>query len=370
MFAQGLHIPVFFGRIQGSTSYTWFMTPAPEPVVFRPDSDSKKKGGLHRPRFSPVFSCESIGVIKPSKVHLMVNPYSGKKKGDKVANRAQSLLEEAGIEVVVHRSTHPSHLVQLAANIDSAEDDIFAVVGGDGSMSEVITGLMRNTEDRNPPIVAFIPAGTGNSHAYDLKIEGLEDAVDRIVSGRVQKLDISRVTLTEGLPGFEKGEMTWYSHNLVTWGLGIDSNLIAERMRFLGPIRYDVGIVMSILRNRRRQAKLILDGHVMESDFTLFLIQNTQTGGSGLPLAPGASIDDGLMDIGILNRMPRGAILKAFGLLKKEGRHVFHPSVVYHRFKSLRIETPEPTAINIDGENIGTTPMEMTVLPSALRLLV
>ena len=49
---------------------------------------------------------------------------------------------------------------------------------------------------------------------------------------------------------------------------------------------------------------------------------------------------------------------------------MFHPSVVYHRFKSLRIETPEPSAINIDGENIGTTPMDMTVLPSAIRLLV
>lgn len=346
------------------------MAPTPEPVVFEPDSNSNKKGGFHRPIFSPVFSCAPVGELKVTKVHLMVNPYSGKKKGEKVANKAKSLLEESGIEVFVYISSHPGHLVELATNIESEEDDVFAVVGGDGSMSEVITGRMRGKEDRKPPIVAFIPAGTGNSHAYDLKIDGVEDAVSRIVAGRIRMLDISRVELTEGLPGFEKGEMTWYSHNLVTWGLGIDSNLIAEKIRFLGPIRYDVGIVISILLNRRRHAKLILDGHAMDSDFTLFLIQNTQTGGSGLPLAPGASIDDGLMDIGILDRMRRGAILKAFGLLKKEGRHVFHPSVVYHRFKSLRIETPEPSAINIDGENIGTTPMDMTVLPSAIRLLV
>ena len=346
------------------------MPTSPEPVEFHSDFESKKKGGVHRPIFSPIFSRESVGIIKPSKVHLMVNPYSGKKKGEKVALEAKKLLEESGILVEIYRSSHPGHLIELSANITANDDDIFAVVGGDGSMSEVITGRMRNSEHSKSPIVAFVPAGTGNSHAYDLKINGVEDAISRIISGRIQELDISRVILTEGLPGKEKDQMTWYSHNLVTWGLGIDSNLIAEKMRFLGPIRYDVGIVISILLNRRRHAKLILDGHQMDSDFTLFLIQNTQTGGAGLPLAPGASIDDGMMDIGILNRMRRGAILKAFGLLKKEGRHVFHPDVVYHRFKSLRIETPIPTAINIDGENIGTTPMDMTVLPSAVRLLV
>ena len=78
-----------------------------------------------------------------------------------------------------------------------------------------------------------------------------------------------------------------------------------------------------------------MDGHEIEDDFTLFLIQNSQTGGSLLPLAPGASLDDGIMDIGILKKMKRGQILKAFGQLKKEGRHVFHPMVDYYRFKTF-----------------------------------
>ena len=88
-----------------------------------------------------------------------------------------------------------------------------------------------------------------------------------------------------------------------------------------------------------------------------------------LPLAPGASTDDGLMDIGILKKMGRRDVLKAFGMLKKEGRHVFHPRVDYHRFTSLRIDTEEPTAINIDGENIGSTPLDMTVLKHAAYVM-
>ena len=77
-----------------------------------------------------------------------------------------------------------------------------------------------------------------------------------------------------------------------------------------------------------------------------------------------------IMDIGILKKMKRGQILKAFGQLKKEGRHVFHPMVDYYRFKTLKITTPKSTAINVDGENIGSTPLQMQVLPSAIKMIV
>ena len=79
--------------------------------------------------------------------------------------------------------------------------------------------------------------------------------------------------------------------------------------------------------------------------------------------------NDGWMDIGILKKMKRGEILKAFGQLKKEGRHVFHPKVDYHRFKTLEIATPKPTAINVDGENIGSTPLKMEVMQGALKII-
>ena len=164
--------------------------------------------------------------------------------------------------------------------------------------------------------------------------------------------------------------MVRYSHNLVTWGLGVDSTIQAEKMRWMGPMRYDVGILLAILANRKRTATLTLNGRSITDDFTLFLVQNTQTGGSLLPLAPGATVDDGQMDIGILKKMTRRDVLKAFGMLKKEGRHVFHPRVDYHTFTSLSIETEEPTAINIDGENIGSTPLSMDVLKHAIQIVV
>ena len=338
----------------------------PDILKFLPDLTSKKKKGVHKPIYAKVFTKDIVQGEAATMVHLMVNPFSGKKKGKQIAERARALLEEKSISVKTHFSSYSGELIELTASLTTNDSDIIAVVGGDGSLSEVVTGLMRA---KNTCRVGLIPAGTGNSMANDINITSTGEANSRICNGDYQTLDLAKVDMVAGLPGFEDGKLTRYSINLVTWGLGVDSTIKAEKMRWMGPIRYDVGILMAIMANNRRNATLTIDGHKIEDDFTLFLIQNSQTGGSMLPLAPGASLDDGLMDIGILKKMKRGQILKAFGQLKKEGRHVFHPMVDYHRFETLEISTPRPTAINVDGENIGSTPLKMKVMQDALRFI-
>ena len=339
----------------------------PEIIQFSPDLTTKKKKGVHRPIYAEVFTRDTKQGDAVKKVHLMVNPYSGKKQGQKIANQAKSAFEQQSVEVSVHTSSYSGELIELSAKLAPEISDVVVVIGGDGTLSEVITGLMQSGYQSR---VGLIPAGTGNSMANDLRIKSTEEAIARICAGNYQMLDIAKVDMVAGLPGNENGNLTRYSANLVTWGLGVDSTIKAEKMRWMGPMRYDVGILMAIMANNRRHATLTLDGHEIEDDFTLFLIQNSQTGGSLLPLAPGASLDDGIMDIGILKKMKRGQILKAFGQLKKEGRHVFHPMVDYYQFKTLKITTPKPTAINVDGENIGSTPLQMQVLPSAIKIIV
>ena len=285
-----------------------------------------------------------------------------------MAESVTASLISAGVEVKVYHSEFAGHLVVLARTIEAREGDVFAVIGGDGSFSEVVTGRFESGNATDETF-ALVPAGTGNSQAHDLGLTSVQVAVETLLSGVGHRLDLAKVELTEGLPGAEKDRMVRYSHNLVTWGLGVDSTIRADRMRWMGPIRYDVGIVLSILANQRRTATLEMDGHRLEEDFTLLLIQNSQTGGSQLPLAPGASLDDGWMDIGILKSMTRRQVFKAFGMLKAEGRHVYHPRVDYHRFRTLSISTQEPTAVNVDGENLGSTPVNIEVLAGAVTVL-
>ena len=339
----------------------------PAPLEFEADPSTKMKKGAHKPVFAQLFKAKPKKVKATKRIHLLVNPYAGSKSGRKIGEQAKALLEAAGKTVKAYHSAYSGHLIEMAQELELKASDLVAVVGGDGSLSEVITGRMR-AESGKKELFALIPAGTGNSMAHDLGLSSVEQAVDAIVSGARQSIDLARVEMVNGLPGSENGTTVRFSHNLVTWGLGVDSTIKAEKMRWMGPVRYDVGILMAIMANNRRHATLTLDGVTMEDDYTLFLIQNTQTGGSMLPLAPGATLDDGFMDIGILKKMTRRDVLKAFGMLKKEGRHVFHPRVDYHRFKTLSIDTPAPAAINIDGENIGSTPLSMEVLPNAVEI--
>ena len=182
-------------------------------------------------------------------------------------------------------------------------------------------------------------------------------------TGKLQKMDIGKVTF------FKDGkEQVRYTHNLVGWGLGVDANILAEKMRFLGPMRYDIGSLMSIIRGKVRKAKCYVDGNLIDSSFILLLIQNTKTGGDRLTLAPMAHVDDGKMDLGVIYHISRFQVLKLFNQLKASGSHVWNPNVEYYRFKNLIIETDDPTAINVDGENLGTTPLEINVLPSALKV--
>ena len=232
---------------------------APVALSFEPDLLTKKKKGAYKPIYAEVFTQKPKKAGANTRVHLLVNPFAGKRKGKVIGEQVKVLLEEKGKTVEIHFSDYSGHLCEIAQGIHASDDDIFAVVGGDGSLSEVITGRM-NAKPQGGDLFALIPAGTGNSMANDLRITSTDQAVQSLVDGARQNLDLAKVEMVNGLPGSEDGRTVRYSHNLVTWGLGVDSTLKAEKMRWMGPIRYDVGILMAIMANNRRHATLTIDG--------------------------------------------------------------------------------------------------------------
>ena len=341
----------------------------PEKIVF--EEPVSEKGFLGRSRILPPIkkSHFSKSQIKDNyavkSVHLVVNPISGRKKGLSVGKEVEDILLEAKIAVQSHITKGPNDAMQIVENLDLVEGDVLASIGGDGTFCEVITGLMmRNDKAYETFPLALIPAGTGNSQANDMGIEDYRDATDRIINGNLRKMDIAETKFI-----LDGSEAIRYSHNLVGWGLGVDSNILAEKMRFLGPLRYDIGALLGIIRGKVRKAKCYIDGHLIDSSFILLLIQNTCTGGDRLSLAPYAQVDDGKMDLGVIYQISRRKVWGLFNQLKAGGSHIWNPNVEFYRFSKLKIETDEPTAINIDGENIGTTPLEMEVLPSILKIL-
>ena len=110
----------------------------PEPMTFQADANSRRKKGVQRPVFAEVFQLDGVSADLPKKVHLMVNPYAGKKKGRDVAKRVIELVEQAGVEVECSYSAYSGHLVTVASALVVGENEVIAVVGGDAGVAVVV----------------------------------------------------------------------------------------------------------------------------------------------------------------------------------------------------------------------------------------
>ncbi len=146
-----------------------------------------------------------------------------------------------------------------------------------------------------------------------------------------------------------------------------DINRTAERLRFLGRHRYAVAALSHVLRAKRRRARLILDGQVVDDDLIFVIACNTKTTGSGMILAPRAEIGDGKLDVVVLRRTSRAELLKVLARVF-DGSHLSLPSIAYRQVRSLEVLDDGPEPLDLDGEIKGRAPVRVEVVPAALEV--
>lgn len=312
----------------------------------------------------------------PKKVVFIYNPISGGRKGEKFANTVVlPAFEAAGIAVDVQPTQHAGHAEELAQACDLRGVDAIVAMGGDGTLSDVFSGY-RARSDGASVTLGFLPAGTGNTVMTDVlghKIRGAKsvaEAVQVIVTGHTRKVDASRIEYCDaaGKP------VVRHSINIVTAGLGVDANAAAEKRRWMGPMRYDVSIVLELLKLKKRPpcpCKLVVDGAASEMDLFVLTIMNNKRSGVGLRLSPKAQLDDGKIDVMYTPVKIKSVLtaLKLDGMIKKKGIHVNDARVKYETCsKTLTLEGPAPIRLMNDGEVVGYTPLKLDVLPAAFTL--
>ena len=195
---------------------------------------------------------------------------------------------------------------------------------------------------------------------HDLDCLEPENAAKRILTGRERPIDIAKVDAN--------GEIL-YAFNIVGWGMPTDINILAEKMRWLGEQRYNIASILEVLKGKRRLAKLIIDGNTVVSDYGFILGCNTIHTGKGMMMAPLAQLNDGLIDLIIARKAGRLKLLSLFPKLFK-GAHVGDPLVDYHQVKEFSIIPKEDNILNIDGEMIGSTPINVKMKKGLINVLV
>ena len=295
----------------------------------------------------------------PRELVVLMNPHGGGGRAARRLARAEPVLTAAGVRLDVHPTAHPGHARQLARELELRDGAAVCAVGGDGTIHEVVNGLLeRDAGDR--PALAVIPGGTGNSLMTDLRALDPTDAARRIVAGGRRPLDVARLDSPDGV---------LHAFNIIGWGLVASVGERAERMRWLGPRRYQLASVIEALVGRPRPARLELPDEVLEGDLRLVFAGNTQHTGAGMRMTPAARIDDGLLDVLVVRGGSRAALLKLLAGVPR-GAHLGSPLVSVHRVDRFRLEAGDDRPLNIDGELVGRPPLDVAVLPGALDLLV
>ena len=299
------------------------------------------------------------------KLHLIVNPNAGRKRGGAAAARAEEAFVRAGAVVSTVVSTWPGEAVELARRIgaemaggDGAAGDAAVVaVGGDGTLFEVVNGLFAGLNGAAMPVLAQIPVGTGNSFIRDLDMVSVDEAVEAVLGGKTRAVDVGRFSTADG---------SWYFVNLL--GMGFVSSVAhgAGRYKKLGALSYVIAVVQETLRLSSSPVVLTVDGKRIERDGIFVEVCNSRYTGGKMMMAPGAVIDDGLFDVVVMSRANRRKVLSLFPRIFA-GTHVEDPLIEVFRGRSVRVETGVPWLLTPDGETFGTTPISVEMIPRGLR---
>lgn len=293
------------------------------------------------------------------KYYLTVNPYGGGKKGPKILKDVLPLFEQKNIELNIIETEYAGHNRDLANQLNMDGYDGFCCIGGDGTLNEVINGLL-SRKDRLKFPIGLITGGTGNSFMHDLDCLDPIEAANKIISDKRRFIDVFSCN-TDG--------KTFYGFNILGWGIPTDANILADKLRWMGPQRYNFASIIEVLRHKKRFARVIIDNNSIGADFAFIIGCNTIHTGKGMRMAPLARLNDGLIDLIIVRKVSRFKLLKLFPKVFS-GKHIGDPGVDYRQVKQFKIMSEDKSQLNLDGEVLGSTPVEVKILPKEVEILI
>ena len=293
------------------------------------------------------------------KVLLVYNNFAGGGKAKKTLPLVKSLFNKHKIDFDIALTKYSGHGVELVENADFSLYDGVVAAGGDGTMFEVINGYFKNSSAKRIPL-GILPVGTGNAFARDLELSSskIEEAVEIISKSNLRKVDVGK---------FSTQEKDYYFLNIIGAGFVADANKTAQNFKLLGNFSYIIGVLYRILVLKFTKIKLEIDGKIIETKSTFIEVSNTRYTGADFLMAPAAEIDDGFLDITLVNKISRFGLLK--GLVKIfTGEHIHIDEIDTYKAKHIKIESEKPLVLTPDGELLGATPVEISCLKHAIEV--
>lgn len=309
--------------------------------------------------FSRTASSTQPTFIVADTIKVILNPFGGRLSSAAKQARVEQALHQVGLNYHLEMTRHPGHAIELAHQAALEGWPLIVAAGGDGTISEVVNGLMQAAGDGVAGTLGILPLGTANDLAAALNLpQDIMAACQRLKTGQTRLIDVGQVN-----------ERYFVNNSAV--GLEPLVTLAYEKIHWVkGTPRYLIAAIQSIWQARPWLMQVAWNQSEYEGPVTLVSVGNTHRTGGMFYLTPQAQPDDGYLDFIYAGKLNRSQLLR---LLPQtlNGSHIASPQVVYRRTAALTITAAPPTPIQADGEIITThaTEIRYRVIPHKLSLI-
>ncbi len=294
------------------------------------------------------------------KTLCIYNPKAGNGKAIKQLNDIKSLFKKNTIDADIVLTQYPHHGTSIIKEIKNLENyDAVIAAGGDGTVFDVVNGLLKYHKETKIT-VGIIPVGTGNSLSNDIKTNNnsLEAFIEIIANKTTKKIDVLKA---------QTDNDCFYFINILGFGFSTDVTLDAIKFKMFGETAYTLSTLYNTLKLNTYELEIEVNGEKRLTENLFVSILNTRYGGGNFLLAPKAKLNDGLMDVIIVNKVGRLQLLKTFTKVF-DGSYINSPFVEYLQVSKIKFSSKSSKVLSPDGEIMHNLPVEIEVMPNEIEI--
>ena len=295
------------------------------------------------------------------KAQVILNPNAGQRDRRHELQAAMAYLEDHGWQLTLRETQGPGEATTYARQAAAEGYDVVIAAGGDGTVSEVANGLAGSEA-----ALGIFPIGTTNVWAlqmgipplWPLRQHSLLEAAKVLAEGHIRRVDLGQVN----------------GRYFLLWaGVGLDAKITEEvepeAKKRLGALAFVIASIVVAKEFAGTKVQVTIDGCEVNRRAILIVASNAQLYAGIVRLAAQARLDDGLLDVLIFKGQGFPAMLRhVFSVLTS--RHLRDPQVEYYQARRVKISATKPLSVHADDEPFTTTPVEIGVVPQALRVVV